>query len=449
MKLLVWFAVFTFFTAHAADQEQIKRGEYLTLAGNCKSCHTIDKTKPFAGGYPFLTPFGTVYGPNITPDPETGIGAWTDEEFVNAMRNGMGKNGKHLYPIFPYTAFSRLAHEDLLAIKAYLFSLPPVYQQEPENQFSFPLSLPFSQNFLLASWKYFNFTQEPWQVDSSKSAEYNRGMYLTEALAHCQRCHTPRNFTMGLDNERAFAGGSLDGWTAYNITSDHISGIGAWKDEELLRYFQTGTLEDKGAANGQMREVIEQSLQYLTEADLRAIIAYLRTRPAIRDAADQKARFHWGTKSEYDTALRGATPITNNTIASQGAELYSGNCASCHSSDGSGVNNHYPSLLNSTTVGASNPNNLIKVILYGVQEPSDAPDNEVLMPSFAQQLTDEQIAVLSNFVVQQYGNPNTPTITEQQVRLLRENRPSETPGVWSTIQTFFQKLWTRIASFFI
>lgn len=395
--------------------DQIKRGEYLTSAADCIACHTVDKAKPFAGGYPVATPFGTIYGPNITPDKETGIGAWTDEDFIRALHQGVGKQGEHLYPAFPYTSFTKLSRDDVLAIKAYLFSLPAINQKTPANQLPFP----FNQRWSLAGWNLFNFTPGRWQPNPAQSVEWNRGVYLVEGLAHCQECHTPRNITMGVNKKLAFSGAQLGGWTAYNITSDAVSGVGGWNDKELVQYLQTGAVLDKASAGGGMAEAIAHSLQYLTDADVKAIVTYLRSVPAIHNEGDLKPRYAWGAASLDDTALRGVAPISNSIIASGGAELFSGNCATCHSASGSGVvGGYYPSLFHNTVVGARDPSNLLMVILNGVDRHGKI--DEAFMPGFAAHLSDVQIATLSNYVLKQYGNPDVATVTPEQVKIQRQ-----------------------------
>ncbi len=426
----------------ASNAEQIKRGEYLARAADCIACHTVDKAKPFAGGYPVATPFGTIYGPNITSDKETGIGTWSDEDFIRALHLGIGKNGEHLYPAFPYASFTKLSRDDVLAIKAYLFSLPPIQQKTPENKLPFP----FNQRLILAGWNLFNFTPGRWQPDDAKSVEWNRGAYLVEGLAHCQECHTPRNGTMGLDHKRAFSGAPLAGWTAYNITPDMESGVGGWKDQELVQYLKTGSVPGKASAAGGMGEAVEHSLQYLTDPDVQAIATYLRSVPVIHNPADTKPRFAWGQPSQDDATLRGIAPVSVSNVASGGAELFSGNCASCHSASGSGVTDgYYPSLFHNSTVGASDPNNLLMVILNGVQRhnkgTSDKKGDDVFMPGFADHLSDAQIATLSNFIVQQYGNSATPAITAEQVG---KQRKGDSGGFLSSIVAFFQGLWRHV-----
>jgi mono/diheme cytochrome c family protein len=405
-------------SAPAPNADQITRGAYLAKAADCIACHTVDQAKPFAGGYPLATPFGTIYGPNITPDKETGIGNWSDEDFIRALHNGIGKSGEQLYPAFPYASFTKLSRDDVLAIKAYLFSLPPIQQKTPQNKLPFPLN----QRWILAGWKLFNFKPGEWQADPAKSAEWNRGMYLVEGLAHCQECHTPRNLTMGVNSKRAFAGAQLGGWTAFNITPDPVSGVGGWKDDELVQYLKTGLVPGKASAAGGMAEAIEHSLQYLSDADLKAIVTYVRSVPAINDMADKKPRYAWGQAADDDAELRGVAAVSVSSNASSGAELFSGNCASCHSASGSGVTGgYYPSLFSNSVVGARDSGNLLMVILNGVQR--RGKDDEAFMPGFADHLNDAQIATLANYILKQYGHADVAPVTAEAVKIQRQGGP--------------------------
>lgn len=386
--------------AQNAVGDQVKRGQYLATAADCIACHTVDAKKPFAGGYAIATPFGTIYGPNITPDKATGIGNWSDDEFVRALHEGIGKHGEHLYPAFPYTSFTKLSRDDVLAIKAYLFSLPAINQQTPAN----PLSFPFNQRAILWGWKLFNFTpgRMPDNTDPAR-AQVHRGAYLAEALAHCQECHTPRNLTMGVDKKLGYGGANLAGWKAFNITSDPISGVGAWSDAELGQYLQTGVVAGKASAAGGMAEAIEHSLRYLTADDIAALVLYLRGVPAIRDSGDSKPRFAYGTQASDEIDLRGVAGVIASSDASSPQELFSGHCASCHSASGGGsADNFYPSLMNNSVLGSRDPSNLVMVMLHGVSRAGK--DGDTFMPPFADRLNDVQIASLSNYLLKQFGN---------------------------------------------
>ncbi|CNK23834.1 putative cytochrome C [Yersinia frederiksenii] len=395
----------------SADANLIARGEYLTKAADCVACHTTKDGKPFAGGLAFKTPMGTLYSPNITPDKATGIGSWTDEEFLRALHEGKGKNGENLYPAFPYTSYTLLKDDDVKAIKAYLFSLPAVHQPNRENDMPFP----FNQRWGLWFWNLVNFDGQRFEPDSSKDAQWNQGAYFVEALGHCGECHTPRNITMGMKDSKAYAGTEIDGWTAFNITSDPHAGIGGWSQEQIVQYLRSGHVDGKAQAAGPMAEVIENSTRHLTDSDLNAMAVYLRTLKPLNPDDETKSRSDWGQPATSVNTLRGM-PFTadNNT---NGARLYLGNCASCHSFTGGGVQDgYYPSLMKNSVVGASAPNNLINVILHGVSRKTN--DGAVFMPGFANTLTDEQVVSLSNYLLQQFGQPAL-NIKADDVKTLR------------------------------
>lgn len=395
----------------SADADLIARGEYLTKAADCVACHTTKDGKPFAGGLAFKTPMGTLYSPNITPDKATGIGSWTDEEFLRALHEGKGKNGENLYPAFPYTSYTLLKDDDVKAIKAYLFSLPAVHQPNRENDMPFP----FNQRWGLWFWNLVNFDGQRFEPDSSKDAQWNQGAYFVEALGHCGECHTPRNITMGMKDSKAYAGTEIDGWTAFNITSDPHAGIGGWSQEQIVQYLRSGHVDGKAQAAGPMAEVIENSTRHLTDSDLNAMAVYLRTLKPLNPDDETKSRSDWGQPATSVNTLRGM-PFTadNNT---DGARLYLGNCASCHGFTGGGVQDgYYPSLMKNSVVGASAPNNLINVILHGVSRKTN--DGAVFMPGFANTLTDEQVVSLSNYLLQQFGQPAL-NIKADDVKTLR------------------------------
>lgn len=395
----------------SANADLIARGEYLTKAADCVACHTTKDGKPFAGGLAFKTPMGTLYSPNITRDKATGIGSWTDEEFLRALHEGKGKNGENLYPAFPYTSYTLLKDDDVKAIKAYLFSLPAVHQPNRENDMPFP----FNQRWGLWFWNLVNFDGQHFEADSRKDAQWNQGAYFVEALGHCGECHTPRNITMGMKDSKAYAGTEIDGWTAFNITSDPHAGIGGWSQEQIVQYLRSGHVDGKAQAAGPMAEVIENSTRHLTDSDLNAMAVYLRTLKPLNPDDETKSRSDWGQPATSVNTLRGM-PFTadNNT---DGARLYLGNCASCHGFTGGGVQDgYYPSLMKNSVVGASAPNNLINVILHGVSRKTN--DGAVFMPGFANTLTDEQVVSLSNYLLQQFGQPAL-NIKADDVKTLR------------------------------
>ncbi|MGZ3276375.1 MAG: cytochrome c, partial [Caulobacteraceae bacterium] len=261
--------------AALAKADLATKGEYLTRAADCEGCHTAEGGKPFAGGRPFKTDFGTIYSTNITPDRLTGIGGFTDAEFLRSMKRGVGQHGQALYPAFPYDAYAHMADADALAIKAWLFTLKPIAQVTPKNR----LKKPFDQRWLIGVWQALFNREQGFKPVGGRSSEWNRGAYLAEALAHCGACHTPRWPTQNLDNRRKFKGAIASGWKAYNITSDRLTGVGAWSDGELLRYLTVGHSPGRGAASGPMGEAVDLGLSHLAPSDAHAVVVYLRTIP--------------------------------------------------------------------------------------------------------------------------------------------------------------------------
>src|SRR5476649_2110844 len=251
------------------DAALVKRGRALAATGNCNDCHTLRGAKAFAGGLPVPTPFGTIYSSNITPDPETGIGRWPEAAFRRAMRTGVDRDGRHLYPTFPYDHFTNVTDEDDDALYAYLMTRPPVRAPARENQLSFPLD----QRFVIAGWKLLFLRRGTYQPDSAQSAEWNRGAYLVEGLAHCGACHTPRN-ALGAERATAqFAGGDVDNWHAYAINAQSLAPV-PWDADALFAYLRDGWHPDHGVARGPMAEVVS-NLSSVPPGDIRAIATYM------------------------------------------------------------------------------------------------------------------------------------------------------------------------------
>jgi len=264
----------------ADDAASIERGAYLANAADCAACHTDVSRggQPFAGGRALATPFGTFYSPNITPDPETGIGRWTDAQFLRAMRHGDRPDGANYFPAFPYTSFTWIVDDDVRAIKAYLFSLTPVRQPSRAHDVSFP----FSWRFLLNGWKLLYFDTGPFRPTPARSAEHNRGAYLVTALTHCGECHTPRNWFGAMDQSR-FLGGNPqgpDGKPVPNITPDKKTGIGNWSADDIVKVLTDGHTPDFDEVAGAMAEVVKSTAK-LTEEDRRAIAVYLQSVPSV------------------------------------------------------------------------------------------------------------------------------------------------------------------------
>ncbi|HSD95582.1 MAG TPA: cytochrome c [Sulfuricaulis sp.] len=281
----------------AAD-DVIRQGEYLFRAAGCANCHSDEKNKgaPLAGGRALETSFGTFYSPNITPDPETGIGRWSEADFVRAMREGLDDEGNHLYPAFPYTSYTQLTDADLHAIRIYLFNQKPVRQSNKQHELPWYLR----SRALLRIWKILFFNPGPYQPQADHSAAWNRGAYLATAVAHCGECHTPRNFLGGFKQSQCFAGNpdGVDGAKVPNITPDKKTGIGKWSQGDLVEYLETGLMPDGDYAGDAMAEVIDNSTSHLTHDDRRAIAIYIKSLPAVEQAA-RKQKKEKNKKEEY------------------------------------------------------------------------------------------------------------------------------------------------------
>ncbi len=366
-----------------AQDNSLAKGEYLTRAANCVACHTVSGGQPFAGGVEFKLPFGSLFSPNITPDPQTGIGAWTDDEFVSALQTGVGRDGKHYYPAFPYTSYSKMSRDDILAIKGYLASLAPVEQAPRENHIRFP----FNQRWGMAVWNLLFLNNEPFQVDSQHSDEWNRGKYLVEGPGHCGECHSPRNVFQAVSSDRSLAGNLLQGWNAYNISSDPVRGIGAWPAEALARYLKDGAAPGLGLSSGPMAEVVENSLRHLTDADRQAIAVFLK---------DSVPRSEGVARPQQVTlAVQGSGNALGN-------KLFADACASCHRWDGTGSQSPSAMLLGLKTVNDPAASNLLGILLSG-HGAADTPVDR-RMPSFGSIYTDQELAALSSFILQRFGS---------------------------------------------
>ncbi|KHK56184.1 cytochrome C [Ralstonia sp. A12] len=395
-----------------ADTAQIKRGEYLAIAADCAACHTAPGGKPFAGGLPMPIPMlGTIYTSNITPDAKTGIGKWTYEDFERAVRKGVDDDGDNLYPAMPYPSYAKINDADMRDLYAYFhYGVTAVQNDPPPSTIRWPLNM----RWPLKLWNLVFLKSEPYIPRGDKTPTWNRGAYLMQGLAHCGTCHTPRGFAM---QEKAMdergkgylAGSTLAGWTAFNITSDPVSGIGAWKPEQLVQYLRTGSVPGLAQAAGPMGEAVQHSFSRMTERDILAMAEYLRTVPAVSNNLE-RARQDWGKPATDVTVLRGK-PIETTIDA---ARLYLGNCATCHQADGRGTpDGYYPPLLHNSTVGARDSGNLVQVIVHGIER--KAGDRHIGMPAFGRELSDAQLAALTNYVTRQFGDPATPQMTAEGI----------------------------------
>ncbi|MQR00769.1 c-type cytochrome [Glaciimonas sp. GS1] len=395
------------------NADLIKRGEYLATAGDCIACHSTPNGKPMAGGLSLPTPLGPIISTNITPSKTNGIGNYTLEQFSDALRKGVRADGRHLYPAMPYTSYAKVSDDDVQALYAYFMQgVAPVDVSAPATALPFPFNLRIS----MAAWNLLYLDKQPFTPDASKSQEWNRGAYLTLGLAHCSTCHTPRNMLMAENLSRELGGGEVGTWHAPNITSDVNSGVGGWSEQEIIDYMRLGHTANKAQAAGPMAEAVDNSLRHLNDADLHAIAVYLKTVPAQHDAADTSPVYAFGAAADDLNSIRGvALPADTNQMT--GPQLYDAQCATCHQARGQGsFDGGLPPLFHNTALGRVNTNNLVMVMLEGVQRKNDT--SEVLMPGFKNALSDQQIATLGNYLIKNYGNPAA-SVSVEQVKTLR------------------------------
>ena len=364
--------------------ESIAHGEALAAAGHCASCHTRPGGQYYAGGYGVNTPFGIVYGTNITPDPKTGIGTWPLEAFLRAMRDGVARDGSHLFPAFPYNAYTKLTDDDLKALYAYLMTRQPVSATVPPNTVPFPLSV----RALQEGWKILLFRSGRFQANPTKSDEWNRGAYLAEALSDCSGCHTPRNSLGGEKAGNAYAGAVVDGWIAPALDEANPSPV-PWTQEELFSFLRTGTSALHGAAGATMTPVIRDALALavVPDSDVRAIAVYFSD----MDHAAARA-------SGVDVVVREALTTSDLAVGQSydaDADLYASACISCHYNTGSVPLPARPELALNSALTLSEPTNFIRVVLKGVGSSDGAPG--LVMPAYAS-LTDGEIARLAAYL---------------------------------------------------
>jgi mono/diheme cytochrome c family protein len=380
----------------------LTRGRYLTQVADCEVCHTRTDGQPFAGGRAFPTPFGVLYSPNITADRDTGIGTWSDADFLRAVHAGIAKDGTRLYPAFPYESYTLIADDDVRAIKTYLFSLPTAHATAPPNRLRFP----FNQRWLMGFWSAFYNPDQRFQPREGRSSEWNRGAYLAESLAHCGDCHTPRNLAQAPDNRRKFSGAVAQGWRAYNITSAPITGIGAWSDEALEAYLHTGHAAGHGSAGGPMAEEIEVSTGALSPTDLSALVTYLRTIPAIEQGHLAAPRAEAASDSPKSLAA---------SFDPRGKEIFEGACASCHGWTGVSPLTNYATLTGDRAVNDPSAFNVAQVVLAG--EHLLTPQGPVMMPAFGAAYSNAEIASVANYVTARFGVAPSHLTAEDIARL--------------------------------
>lgn len=388
VALATWSSAQASTVPNSDDPDPATRGAYLARAGNCLSCHTRPGGEPFAGGLAFETPLGVIYSTNITPDPETGIGKWTDADLIRAMHEGKAPDGRRLFPAFPYTSFTKVTDEDVKAIYAYLRTVTPVRYTPPAN------SMAFRMRWGMALWNALFFEPGRFEKDPSQSDEWNRGAYLTEALGHCGACHSPRNLFMAEITDQAHSGGSIldhvaDGkarrWSAVNLTPAR-GGLEAWSVEDIASYLKTGFSERAGSF-GPMNDVIVNSTRHLTDEDVRAIAVYLKSLPP---RAEQTAT------------------LTPDQLKA-GEPIYEERCKSCHMASGRGGFLTGPPLEGSAIVQAADPASLINVILYGPDpHPELGESGWETMKPYADVLSDAEVAAVATYTRGMWGNNGGP-----------------------------------------
>ena len=395
-KSLFICATFALLSFNGLANDAVKEGAYLAIAGDCISCHTAPGGKSFAGGLKMENQFGYLLTPNITPDMETGIGAYSKDDFFRVLHDGVNKKGQDLYPFMPFEAYTKITRADSDKIYDYLRTIPVVSNRIEVNHLDFPFNIRTS----MIVWRELFFKAGIYKPDPTQSAVWNRGAYLVEGLGHCSSCHSPRNLMGAIKNSKAYTGSVIDGWYALNITSNPLTGLGKWSAEDIANYLKTGSYKDKTSVLGPMTEVVHNSTSKMTDADLLAMGTYLKTIPT-------------NSKLSEDRKKVDATHL-------QGAKLYIDNCSGCHQSSGKGITGVIPPLAGNPVVMAEKPNNIIKVMIRGIKQ----RDGYIAMQSFAPTLSNEEILEISNYVRSSWGNGADPNTTKSLVESIRKN-----PGI--------------------
>lgn len=405
--------------AATADDDlaaRLKSGEYLSRAGDCAACHTAPGGKPFAGGLKMTTPVGAIFSSNITPDKTSGIGDYSEEDFSKALRQGIAKDGHHLYPAMPYPSFSKLTDNDVHDLYLYfIHQVPAVAQSNKRSDIPFPLNM----RWPLAVWNSVFLEKQPYYSDPKQTADWNRGAYLVQGLGHCGSCHTPRGIgyeEKALDQTSSdyLAGGTLEGWHAPNLRGDATTGLGQWNEAEITQFLQSGHTE-RSAAFGSMVAVIQDSTQYLTDGDRQAIAVYLKSLPA-------DGKFKVQVNNDSTTVA-----LEKGDVSQAGAQLYLDNCAGCHLSSGQGEKNAFPQLAQNPAVVGDDPSSVINVVLQGSRIPkTQTSPTGMRMPGFAWRLDNQEVADVVNFIRNGWGN-QAPNVSASQVEAIRQLSDSEKP----------------------
>lgn len=354
----------------------IEQGAYIARVADCRACHTGPGARPFAGGLPMNTPFGTLNSPNITPDRATGIGDWSDDDFYRAVADGIGRRGEYLYPAMPFTSFTKMTRSDILAVKAYLFSLQPVAAPPVPNRMAFP----FDIRMTLFAWRELYFHRGLYKPDPKRPAAWNRGAYLVEGAGHCGECHSPRNLLGATETQNSLAGGQLDEWRAPNISADPRWGIGDWSVDDIVAFLKTDSEMSEGVAFGPMMTVVHDSLNFVSTDDLQAMALFLKSGPERRPSVPPQ--------------------VASAADLGHGQTLYRDNCAKCHQDEGVGFSGVVPRLAGDPAVVSAHPNNLIAAVLNGLH----GSGTYGTMPGFVRELNDQDVSDIANYVRASWGN---------------------------------------------
>lgn len=401
-------------SAVAATPASIAQGEYLSRAGDCGACHTSAGGQPYAGGLKMNTPVGDIYATNITPDKATGIGDYSYEEFAAAVRDGVAKGGRPLYPAMPFPSYAKITDSDMHALYDYfMHGVKPVEQTNQDTDIPWPLNM----RWPLTVWRWAFAEEGSYVPVPGKPDDWQRGAYLVQGLGHCGSCHTPRGIgfqekAMDQGGKDYLTGGTLEGWHARDLTGSHVTGLGAWSAQDIATFLKTGA-NKYSAAGGSMTEVITHSTQYLSDNDLHAIAVYLKSLPPADDAPPIRAD---------DTT---AKALFRGDVSQPGAQLYVDNCAGCHRTDGHGYESTFPALAGNPSLLSNDPSSVISIILKGGQRAvtQHAPTG-LTMPDFAWRLDDQEVADVANFIRNGWGNKAQP-VTASQVREIRKHLPQE------------------------
>ena len=389
--------------AELANADQVARGEYLARAADCEVCHTAPGSAAYAGGLAIPLPFGTLYSTNITADKATGIGDYSDADFLNAVRHGVRRDGTRLYPAMPYPSYTYLTDADVLAIKAYLLSRPAVHAANRADTLGFP----FNQRWSMIFWSWFFNANARFEPNTAQSPQWNRGAYLAEALAHCGECHTPRNLGFALDNRKKFAGALTAGWRAFDITSDQGTGIGAWSDDEVAAYLTTGHALNRGTAAGPMGEAVDQSFSRMSRSDIAALVVYLRSVPAIA-APDLPA-----TIAPPAPARPGEDGVA---VDVRGRKVFQEACVSCHDWTGVSLISPYATIAGARAVNDPVGTNVAQIVISGTRR--QTPGGIISMPAFGAAYSDDEIAAVANYVTRRFGSEPS-KLTAREIADLR------------------------------